>query len=80
MTGQPDPSRAELLRVLDSLEQRIDSAVNGVIRCIVGGIGWNGERTRRFRGDLERAVTELDAVTRALAMLDEMDLEIGGGE
>ena len=73
-----DPARGELLRALDQLEHRIDAATGGIVRCVCGGSGWNSEHTRRYRVDLARAVEELDAVTRALTMLDGIDAEIGG--
>jgi hypothetical protein len=68
-----DPTREDLLRLLTDAEVRAAKATDGIVRCMVGGAGWAGERTLKYRSELARAVNDLDAVTRALAVLDELD-------
>ncbi len=79
MTRDRDPARAELMLVLDSVDQRIEAARESIVRCVCGGAGWNGERTQKFRRDLERARVDQDAVLQALQALEQLDSEIDGG-
>jgi hypothetical protein len=72
----PDPARATLYWVLADAEQRIKSATQGILRTLSGGIVWSDERVKRFRIDLERALTDQLLVTTALTELDRMDAEI----